>query len=215
MRMSLVIAAAIGGCVAILAVTKLSAQRPQAPRPGQSGTVLVDMSEIMKHSARFNQSMEQLKKEYEAKAEELKRDGERGNQLTEELRNTPANSPQRKQLEEQLLKMRADYELKGKKVTDEIRDSESRMVLGLVGELKGELERYAQANQVRLILRHDPTPPELTDPRMILQEIHKPIVYQSGSDVTPAILGALNRGVPTAGAASTGRAAVPSRPAPR
>ena len=93
MRMTLVVAAAIACCVGLLAVGKLSAQRPQAPHPPTNGTVLVDMSAIMKNSARFNQSMEQLKKEYEAKAEELKRDGERGNQLTQQLRKLPATSP--------------------------------------------------------------------------------------------------------------------------
>ena len=156
-----------------------------------------------------------MKKQYEAKAEELKRDGERGNQLAEELRKLPSSDPRRKKLERQILQMRADFELKGKKVTNDIRDSESKIIQGLLGELRRELKRYGQAKGVQLILRHDPTPPELTDPRMIMQEIHKPIVYQSGSDVTSAILSALNRGAPPAGAPRTGRTPAPSRPARR
>ncbi|MEX0978746.1 MAG: OmpH family outer membrane protein [Pirellulales bacterium] len=208
MRMPLLIASGVAGCAGLLAVTQLAAQRPPPPQASRGGTGLVDVSVIMKHSARFNQSMDRLKQEYESKALELKKEGERGNQLTEELRKMPANSPERKQLEQQVLKARADYELKGKKVTEDIRDNESKIVLGMMGDLKGELERYARANGVQLILRNDPTPPELTDPRMILQEIHKPIVYQSGADVTPAILEAMNRGVPAA--ARTGRAAAPS-----
>jgi Skp family chaperone for outer membrane proteins len=206
--MSLVIASGVAVFVGLLVVTQLAAQRPPAPQPPRGGTGLVDVSEIMKHSARFNQSMDRLKQEYESKALELKKEGERGNQLTEELRKLPANSPERKQLEQQILKLRADYELKGKKVTEDIRDNESKIVLGMMAELKTELERFGVANAVQLILRNDPTPPELTDPRMILQEIHKPIVYQSNSDVTPAILEAMNRGVPPA--ARTGRAGVPS-----
>lgn len=215
MRMTLIVAAAIACCVGLLAVAKLSAQRPQASHPPTNGTVLVDMSAIMKRSARFNESMEQLKKQYEVKAEELKRDGERGNQLAEELRKLPSSDPQRKKLEQQILQMRADFELKGKKVTNDIRDSESKIIQGLLGELRRELKRYGRAKGVQLILRHDPTPPELTDPRMIMQEIHKPIVYQSGSDVTSAILGALNRGAPPAGAPRTSRTPAPSRPVRR
>lgn len=215
MRMPLVLATVLAGCVVLLAVARLSAQRPPAAPASRNGTALVDMVEIMKNSARFNHSMEQLKKEYESKAQELKTDGERGNQLTEEFRKMPAGSPQQKQLEQQILKMRADYELKGKKVTEEIRDLESKIVLGLTDEVKGELERFSRANGVQLILRYDPTPPELTDPRMILQEIHKPIVYQSGSDVTPAVLDLLNRGAPGTPAATTGRAPAPSGGVPR
>jgi Skp family chaperone for outer membrane proteins len=189
-------------------------QPQQAPAP-RGGTALVDMSVITKHAARFNQAMEQLKAEYTAKAEELRKEGERGNQLTEKLRAMPSGSPERKQLEQDILKMRADFELNGKRVTDRIRDSETQIILGLIQDLRGEMERYARANNVKLILRHDPTPPELTDPRMILQEIHKPIVYQRGSDVTPAILEALNRRGPAAGVPATGRAPVSNRTAPR
>jgi Skp family chaperone for outer membrane proteins len=211
MRTPLVVSVAIAGCFGLLAVTQLAAQRPQSPSASRNATVLVDMSAIMKDSARFNQAMERLKNEYQTKAEKMKQESERGNQLTAELRTLPPSDPRRKQLEEQIMKMRADYELEGKKVTNDIRDAESKIVLGLLGELKGELERYAQANQVKLILRNDPTPPDLTDPRMILQEIHKPIVYQEGSDVTPAILDTLNRGAaPAASVPTTGRA--PARP---
>ena len=216
MRTPLVVSLVVACGIGLLAVTQLVAQRPQAPSRPMSDTVLVDMSEIMRKSARFNKAMEGLKGEYEAKAAKLKQEGDRGNQITEELRQMAPGDPRRKQLEQQILKMRADYEIDGKRVTSEIRDSETKIIVGLLGELKGELARYAKANQIQLILRNDPTPPELTDPRMILQEIHKPIVYQAGSDVTPAILNGLNRGVaPPAGAARTGAPRTGGRPPAR
>jgi hypothetical protein len=163
------------------------------------------MGTIMKGANRFNAAMEKLKAQYEAKAEELKKDGERGNQLTEQLRALPQNSPQRKEMEDQILRLRADYELKGKRVTEEIRDSESKLVMGLVGEVHGELQRYGQATGTQLILRANPVPPNLNDPRIILQEIHKPIVYQApGQDATTLILNSLNRGAPSAPQAGTG-----------
>ena len=216
MRSPLVVSLVVACGIGLLAVTQLVAQRPQAPSRPLSDTVLVDMSEIMRKSARFNQAMERLKGEYEAKAAKLKQEVDRGNQITEELRQMAPSDPRRKQLEQQILKMRADYEIDGKRVQSEIRDSETKIIVGLLGELKGELSQYAQANQIQLILRNDPTPPELTDPRMIMQEIHKPIVYQAGSDVTPAILNGLNRGVaPPAGAPRTGAPRTGGRPPAR
>jgi hypothetical protein len=172
------------------------------------------MSAIMKNSARFNQAMERLKGEYESRARELQKEGERGNQLTEELRKMPPTDPKRKLMEQEILKLRADYELHGKRVTEEIRDGESKIVVGLVSELKQELDRYAKATGTQLILRNDPTPPDLTDPRMILQEIHKPIVYQADGDVTAKILESMNRGAPAANAPRTGRAPVANPAAP-
>jgi Skp family chaperone for outer membrane proteins len=214
MRTTLVVAAAAFTLVGLFAASKLSAQRPPAPAAPRGGAALVNMGDVMKHSARFNQAMERLKQQYEDKARELQKEGERGNQLTEELRKLPANSPERKQLHDDIMKRRADYDLHGKKVTEEIRDQEAKIVLGLLGELKQELDRYARATGSLLILRYDSTPEELTDPRMILQEIHKPIVYQSGLDVTGALLESMNRGAPAA-APTTGRAPAPGGSVPR
>jgi Skp family chaperone for outer membrane proteins len=218
MKKSLVAALVVAGITGLWAGPSAFAQRAAAPR---SGTGLVDMGLIMKSSNKFNAAMEKLKAQYEAKGEELKKDGERGNQLTEELRALPANSPQRKAMEQEILKLRADYEIKGKRITEDIRDSESKIVLGLSSEVRNELERYGKATGTQLILRANPEPPNLTDPRIILQEIHKPIVYQANSDVTAAILDSLNRGtVPSTAAAPVGApaargAALPQRPATR
>ncbi len=148
----------------------------------------------MQDSNRFKQAMDRLKANYEAQAEELKKQGEYGNKLTEEFRKMAPNDPKRKEYEQRLLKIRADYELDGKRITEDTRDAESKIVLGLVREVQAELKRYSEATGTQLILRGNPEPPNLTDPRVILQEIHKPIVYQSGLDATPTILNSLNRG---------------------
>jgi Skp family chaperone for outer membrane proteins len=210
--MTLVVACAAVSLAGLWAFSTLSAQPPAAPQGARSGTALVNMGAIMKHSARLNQSMERLKQEYETRARELQKEGERGNQLTEQLRKMPPNSPERKKLEDEILKLRADYELHGKKVSEGIRDQEAKIVLGMLADLKRELDRHARATGTQLILRYDPTPEELTDPRIILQEIHKPIVYQSGLDATGAVIESLNRGAAaTGGVPATGRAPAPAR----
>ncbi len=208
MKLPVAIAAAAAGCVGVVAVTTLWAQRPQQQVP-HTRTALVDMSEVMKNSARFTQAMEGLKTNYEAKAKDLQERATRGNELTQKMRQMP-NGPERKQLELELAKTRADYEIDQKRITEEIRDEESKIILGLLSDLRGELERFARTHQVQLILRADPEPPNLTDPRMIMREIHKPIVYQSGLEATNPVLSALNAraGAP---AARTGNAAPPTR----
>ena len=208
------IAAAVAGSVGLLAVSQISAQRPSPPAPPRNGVALVNMASITQGSVRLNQAMETLKKEYLAKAEGLKKEGEQGNQLTEEARKLPPGTPQRKELEQKILKLRADYELHGKKVTNDTREGETKIMFSLTREIQDELARYAQANGVQLVLRYDPTPAEMTDPRLILQEIQKPIVYQREAEVTPAILESMNRRAP-AGNAAAGRPSAPSKGAPR
>ena len=116
-------------------------------------------------------------------------------------------------MEQELLKMRADYELKGKRVTDEIRDSESKIVLGLMKDINAELQRYGQATGTQLVIRANPEPPNLTEPRVIIQEIHRPIVYQAGIDATSTVLDTMNRG--TTPPATANRPAAPGQFAPR
>ncbi len=217
MKISPVAAIVVAGFVLLAPVAM--AQTPGAA-PARSATAVVDMGSIMKEASRFNAAMERLKAEFEAKGEELKKEGERGNQLTEELRNMPANSPERKEFEQKILRMRADYEIKGKRITEDIRDAESKIVYDLSRELQAELARYGQATGTMLILRANPVPPNLTDPRIVLQEIHKPIVYQANLDATSLVLDSLNRGAapttaagnPPGGGPAARNAAAPQRP---
>lgn len=192
MRVSRVVAWAVVATVGLFAGSQLVAQRP-TPSAGKPAVALVDMNSVMQNSARLKQSMDALKTEYMAKAEELKKEGERGNQMTEAARKLPTGTPERKEAEQKVLKARADFELKGKKVNDETREKELKVVSSLLREMKDELSRYGQSTGVPLILRFDNSPPDLENGRAILAEIQKPIVYQRTSDITPAILEAMNR----------------------
>jgi Skp family chaperone for outer membrane proteins len=214
MRIRLVAAVAVVGCVGLLAVSQISAQRSGINAPPPNGVAVVNMASITQNSVRLNKAMDALKKEYLAKGEDLKKEGERGNQLTEEARKLPPGTPERKELEQKLLKLRADYELHGKKVTNDTREGETKIMFSLTREVQDELARYAQANGVQLMLRYEPTPEELTDPRLILQEIQRPIVYQRGAEITPAILESMNHRAPTGGPATT-RAPQPAKGALR
>jgi Skp family chaperone for outer membrane proteins len=193
MKMSLAAAAAVICCVGLLAISSLSAQRPAPPSAPRNGVALVDVAAVSQKCARLTQSLEALKTEYESHSAEFKKEADAGNQLTEKARQLPAGSPERKKLEQEILKKRADYELHGKRITEDTREREGKLYVNMFRELNEELARYAQANGIELILRNDVPPLDLNDPRSVLQEIQKPIVYQRGVDVTPVMVEALNR----------------------
>ena len=203
MRTSVFIAVGLIAFVALCAVSTLLAQRPGGPPP-RSGPALVDMSGVVQNSTRLKQEMDKLKAQYQAKAEELKKESERGNKLTEDARKLPANSPERKDAEQKVLKLRADFELHGKRINDDTREQEAKIVFGMLRDLQDELTRHAQANGEQLILRYDRTPADLNSSQAILAEIQKPIVYQRGMEITQPIVDALNRRAP---APVAGRAA--------
>ena len=205
MRLSFAVGASVALSVGFVAVATLRAQRPVAPTGSQTGVALLDMASISQNSVRFKQSIDTLKKEYDAKAQALKQEGDTGNQLTEKVRSMPAGSPERKKLEQEVLKMRADFELHGKRINDDTRERTMKNMYLLLREVQDEVARYAVANNVQLVLRYDPPPAEMTDPRAIFQEVQKPIVYQRAFDATPPILEALNRRGPSGAGRTAGQ----------
>jgi Skp family chaperone for outer membrane proteins len=179
----------------------------------QTGTALVDVGALTRNSARLKQSLATLKQQHDATAESFKQESQRGNQLGEQLKKLPANSPEYKRLEQQLVKMRADFELRGKRVTAETQDKEAKLYYAFAREMQAEVARLAQSAGLRLVLRYDPPPQELTDPRDVMMEIQKLIVYQRGLEATPTVMEQMNRG---AGAPATANraAAPPGQPLP-
>ncbi|HEY2895319.1 MAG TPA: OmpH family outer membrane protein [Pirellulales bacterium] len=192
MRSSLLLGVAVGLISASVALAQ-----PAKPVGTPRGVpALVDMTAIVQGSNRIKQEMDKLKAQYEARAQDLKKESERGNKMTEEFRKLPAGNPERKDLEQKVLQLRAEFELHGKRINDETREQESKIVYSMLRELQEELAKHARANGQRLILRYDSTPPDLNSSQAILAEIQKPIVYQRGAEITPAIVEALNRRTP-------------------
>jgi len=216
MKFRLSIAVTLAVCLGLVAAATLNAQRPGQSPWSATGTALVDVGSLTRNSPRLKQALDALKKKYEADAEALKQESQRGNELVKKLGTLRTGSPAYKQLEQKLMKMRADFELRGKRATEAITDRESKIYYAFSRELEGEMARFAQATGVQLVLRYEPPAEELRGPRVVLREVHRLIVYQRGLEVTPSVAQAMNRR--TAAQPSAKRSAAqpaPARPAKR
>ncbi len=192
------------------------AQRAAAPGGlSTNGVAVVDMRSIFRASQRIKNASQRLSAEVEEQKVAFKKRSDRGNQLVEEARRLPNGSPERKKLEQEILKLDADMKLDGKKSDREFREKETAEYAALLREVKEEVARYAQANQLQLVLGND-VPPELTDPQAVMQEISKLVVYCRAPDISPAVTEAVNRraGGGTASAPAS-RGAAPGRTATR
>lgn len=210
MKTRFVIPAVVTSAVVLVTVTSLLAQRPAQPEWTQAKTALVDIRSLTQNHGRLNQALERLKKKYEAEAATLKAESERGNQLAEQLRKLSPDSAQHKKLERQIAKLRADFELHGKRASGKIEDQEAALYYAFSRELAAELRRFAQATGTQLVLRYEPPSLELTDPRLTVREIGRLVVYQRGLEVTPLVQDGMQR---RAGASANRPAAQPAQPA--
>jgi hypothetical protein len=213
MRSPLLAGSLCAACAVLFMATSMPAQRPAAPSGPLPPAALVDALSMTRSSTYLKQTLEGLKKEYEASAAQFKQEADYGNQLGEKLKKTPPNSPEFKKIEQEMFKRRADFELHGNRVTEQFKDREARVYYDFSRQLQGEIVRFAQANKVPLVLRYEPSQPAINDPREVMREVQKLIVYQRGLEVTPVLLEALNRGAGAPAAAA--RPAAPTRPVQR
>jgi Skp family chaperone for outer membrane proteins len=193
MKSRLAIGVTIVVCIGLIAISTLNAQRQGASPWSATGTALVDVDALTRNSPRLKQALDALKETYGAEAESLKKESQRGNELAKKLSTLRPGSPDYKQLEHDLLTMKADFELRGKRATEAIKDRESKIYYAFSRELQGEITRFAQATGVPLVLRYDPPSEERTNPRAVLREVHRLIVYQRGLEVTPSVAQAMDR----------------------
>ncbi len=209
MKKPYVVAAAIVGIIGLVATSQLAAQRTGgAAAPPATGIALLNLSTIMQSSGRLKKSMETWNAELETKKAELKKEADLGNQLTEKVRTLAEGSPERKKLEQEVTKMRADYELHGKRARDDARDREAKILFSFLHEVHDEVARYASSTGAQLILRYDPPLSDFSDPRAVYQEITRPVVYQRLGECTTPILESLNR---RSGASTASRPAPPGK----
>jgi len=203
----------LAGSIGVLGVSQISAQR-QAPlaAPG-SGVAVLDVYTILQNSAAVKQARQTLENENQAKRDIMKKEGDRGNQLAEKLRGLPQGSPERQKLEREVMRLKADFDMQGKRFDRDLQEKEIKVFYALSRDIQDELDRYAKANGIQLVLRFDPAPPDLTDPQNVAHEVSKFVVYQRANDITPSIIEGVNRRVPAVG--STTRAPAQSMPAAR
>jgi hypothetical protein len=97
------------------------------------------------------------------------------------------NSPEHKEMEQRLTKMRADFELRGKRMTEDFKDREAKLYYEHSRDLRAELQRFGESTGVMLVLRYEPPQVDPKDPRRVMREMSNTVVYQRGLDATAAL----------------------------
>jgi outer membrane protein len=121
------------------------------------------------------------------------------NKLNERLQEFRKGTPDYKQMEEELAKRQADLQVQVQLRKNEFLQREAKIYHTVYMEIWQVTDDYAKQNGVDLVLRFNGDPVDVDRPDSVLTFINKPVVwYQKNMDITPAILGELNRSAPTA-----------------
>jgi len=191
---------ALTAAIAVATVAPLNAQAPNQAGANASkyGIAVVDISYIFKKHDRFNAQREAMKKEMETIEAELKADRETIAKQEQQRNQYNPGAPEYKQLDEQIARKMADFNLKMGKLRKEFLERESKVYYQTYLEVVDAITQYAQRQNIGLVLRFNGEPVDANNRDNVLREINKPIVVQDRVDITPDIIMMVNRSGPGA-----------------
>ncbi len=190
--------------VCLVSFTSQATAQSASPSANASrfGIAVVDISYIFKNYSQFKSGMEGLKTEVEAAQGQLKGDHDAIASKEEQKKQYNPGSPEYKQLDEELARLKAEFQLKSGKIGKDFMDREAKVYYSTYLEVGNAVKYYAQQHNIGLVLRFNG---DQVDPNVregVLRAINKPVVHQNNIDITPDVLALLNRGGGAAGDAS-------------
>ncbi|MFO0904465.1 MAG: OmpH family outer membrane protein [Pirellulales bacterium] len=180
---------------------------PTASRGGTPSVVVIDIGEVFKQHAGFNQQLNTLKEEIKSldayyQGEQKKMAGQR-----EKLGTYNPGSPEYKKLEEEVARMASDLQVEMALKQKNIAEQEAKVYFNTYKEIYKQVEVFADSYGITLVLRHNNVQMDPQKRDTVLQGVNRAIVFQRNLDITDEIVKRVN-----AGAATATRPAAPAAP---
>jgi Skp family chaperone for outer membrane proteins len=172
----------------------------QAQAPNQAGAnaskyniAVIDISYVFKQHQRFKATMESMKKEMEGIEAELKGDREKIAQQEQQRNAYNAGTAEYKQLDEQVARKTADFQLKAGKFRKEFLEREAKVYYQTYLEVVDAVSKYCERQNIGLVMRFNGEPIDPSKRDEVLRDINRPVVFQDRVDITPDVITMLNR----------------------
>lgn len=183
--------------VAILATVHFAAADVAAQRPSTPGVAIVDLTYIFANHTRFKAMTEDMRRDVEEAERNLKAQKESLQKMAEQLDQYRRGTPDYKSLEEELAKRQADMSAQVNLQKKNFLEQEAKNYYTVYLEILDQIKYYADANGISLVLRFNGDPIDSQDPREVIKELNKSVVYYNRTiDITPVILDAVNQTSP-------------------
>jgi Skp family chaperone for outer membrane proteins len=153
---------------------------------------LLDLARIFKNHVHFKQQSESLRREVEQAEQQLRTRKAELQAAAESLQTLPKGSSQAKKLEEQIAHDQAEITAHVNEQKKHFFEVEAAMYYECHREIMAEVERYAKAHSVNLVMRFNGDPYDPADPKSLQMELNKAILFHEGIDITDEILQAVN-----------------------
>jgi len=186
-------------CPAVLTAALLACGLAASPSYGQtSGTAVavIDVPYIFKNHLRFKQQIEDIKKDIDAYKDVVTQQQTQLRTETEKLNQFKPGTPEYKTVEENIARMRVNFQLDSAKRQKEFMEQEAKIYFNVYKEIEAAVADFAVRNRIALVLRYSAEDMDPAKRESIMQGINRMVIYQNRLNITDLILDTLNRGTP-------------------
>jgi Skp family chaperone for outer membrane proteins len=172
------------------------AQGDAAARPASGATpkiVVIDINHIYKNFNRFKQRMEAHNAEIQKAKDGFKTEAEEIQRLSEQLSQYQKDSPDYRNLEEQVTKRQGEFTARAQLQEKSFLEQRANIYYETYLEIQKELQYFTQKYGIELVLRFNREQPDHNNWQSVATAVNAGIVFQNNLDITEPILNLLNQ----------------------
>jgi len=172
------------------AVTAVSVSAAQAQQSGVNVAV-IDISHVFKNHPRFTSEAEKIKAEIKSFEERINNERKLLIEEGKKLELYTPGSPDYKNTEEAIARGTSDLQVEAGLKRKDVLEKESKLYFQTYTEIQAAIKQVASQYSIGLVLRFNSKPIDVNDRNDVLSGINRPVVYQSGIDITKPVMDAL------------------------
>jgi Skp family chaperone for outer membrane proteins len=163
-------------------------QRTAAPQ-----VAIIDLAYIFNNHVKFKALSDDLRRDVEAAENELKNNKTALQKLADSLEGFNRNTPEYRQLEEDITKRSADLQVQVQLQKKTFFEQEAKIYYTVYQEIMEQVKYHSDKHGIVLVMRFNGDPLDENDPQGIQKELNKAVLYYNKViDITPIILDAVN-----------------------
>ncbi|HTI51693.1 MAG TPA: OmpH family outer membrane protein [Planctomycetaceae bacterium] len=164
----------------------------EEPRGGEFPVALVDLGKVFNKYKVVVERRDELQAKYQQAIESGKSLVTEIQQLQEELKKHKPGTAEHQRIAEQLQAKAKEFEAFRQQEQQKMMQELSGIYLQASERVNQEIQQYAEARGIKLVLRFSSDPIEGKTPQETLANLNRPVLYHNALDITDEILQALN-----------------------
>jgi Skp family chaperone for outer membrane proteins len=162
------------------------------PRVEANEIAVVDLAKVFDTHKRLTEKREDVRREAQSVTDKLKQLAEAGRELQEELKIHKPGTSDYNRIQKELQQKAAEMQKFQKEQQQELQKMEAEIYMETYRQIVEEIQRIAEARELRLVLRYDADKSDNKDPKKLFNSLNRQVLYEKGLDITDEVIQAVN-----------------------